>query len=561
MSAPRRRKPRQSAVSRRDFFKRASRAGVALAIVPMLPGCGSGLSTEPIGVAQESASVQELAAVLNAVTFKHGVASGDPQQDRVILWTRVTPTGEPGSVLVSYVVATDPELLRVVMRGSTTTNALKDYTVKVDPTGLSAGTTYFYRFSVGAVNSAIGRTKTLPSGDVSRLKIAVVSCSSLSHGLFNAYGRVAERADLDVVVHLGDYIYEYGTDQYGSARAYEPAGEIVTLSDYRQRHAQYKRDPDLMALHSQHAMINVWDDHETADNSYRDGANNHNAGEGDWNTRVAAALQALYEWMPIRQTSVDLRKNFRTFRIGNLVDLVMLETRLVARDLEIPPAAGLPAGVFAQQGAFTDPARTLLGTEQETWFLNQLRTSTAKWRLVGQQVMFGQLKVVGAPNALGTSLYLNPDQWDGYAPARARIHAALAGDGTHPAINNVVILTGDIHTSWAMDITPDPNNPTVYNPLTGVGSLAVEFVATSVTSPGLDQLQQVQDAIRAQNPHIKYVDLAGKGYLLLDITPERVNGEFWYVDTIAKASASETFAKAYAVVDGQNHLTTSSRSS
>lgn len=555
MSAPRRYKPRLAANRRRDFFKRASRAGVALGIVSLLPGCGGGQSTEPVVIIQETLSV------LKRVAFLHGVASGDPLQDRVILWTRVTPTGDLGSVLVNYIVATDPQLQNVVMWGTATTNALHDYTVKVDAIGLSAASTYFYRFSVGAVNSALGRTKTLPSGDVSRLKIAVVSCSSLSHGLFNAYRRLAERSDLDVVVHLGDYIYEYATGQYGSARAYEPAGEIVTLSDYRQRHAQYKRDPDLMALHSQHAMINVWDDHETADNSYRDGANNHNPGEGDWSTRVASALQALYEWMPIRQTNLDLRKNFRTFRFGNLVDLVMLETRLVARDLELPPAAGLPAGVFAQQGEFIDPARTLLGTEQETWFLNQLRTSKAKWRLVGQQVMFGQLKVVGAPNALGTSLYLNPDQWDGYAPARSRIHAALAGDATNTAINNVVILTGDIHTSWAMDITPDPNNPMLYNPLNGAGSLAVEFVVTSVTSPGLDQLQQAQDAIRAENPHIKYVDLAEKGYLLLDITPERVNGEFWYVDTIVQASANETFAKAYAVMDGQNHLTTSNRSS
>jgi alkaline phosphatase D len=560
MSAPRRRKLLQPTVSRRDFFKRASLAGVALGIVPLLPGCGSGVSTEAVGGAQVAS-----ASVLVANTFNHGVASGDPLQDRVILWTRITPAGAPSSVAVDYVVATDEQLQHVVMRGSAITSDLADYTVKVDPTGLLAGTTYFYRFSVGTLHSPTGRTKTLPSGDVSRLKIAVLSCSSLSHGLFNAYRRVAERADIDVVVHLGDYIYEYGSGQYGTARPYEPAHEIVTLSDYRQRHAQYKRDPDLMALHAQHAMINVWDDHETANNSYRDGAENHNAGEGDWNTRVAAALQALYEWMPIRQSSVDLRNNFRTFRIGNLVDLVMLETRLVARDLELPAPLAAPdlpgVAVFKQTEAFSDPTRTLLGTEQETWLIDQLRTSTAKWRLVGQQVMFGQLKVVGAPNAKGTSLYLNPDQWDGYAPARSRLHAALAGDERNAAIDNVVLLTGDIHTSWAMDISPDPNNPLVYDPLTGAGSLAVEFVGTSVTSPGLAQLQQVQDVLRTQNPHIKYVDLASKGYLLLDITHERVNGEFWYVDTIATLSANETFAKAFAVADGQNRLTPSSRSS
>lgn len=567
MSAPRRRKPRKSAVSRRDFLKRAGLAGAALGISPLLPGCGNGLSIDDTTTVVGSSGANQ-----TPVTFRHGVASGDPLQDRVILWTRVTPTGSPSSVPVDFVVATDQQLTNVVVRGSAIANSALDYTVKVDPAGLMPGTTYFYRFNVGATMSPTGRTKTLPVGSVSRLKIAVVSCSSLGHGVFNAYRRVAERADLDVVLHLGDYIYEYssgadGKEVYGTARTYEPPTEINTLPDYRLRHAQYKRDPDLMALHQNHAMINVWDDHETADNSWKGGAVNHNeagTSEGDWNLRVGAALQAFYEWMPVRQTNPDLRKNYRTFHLGNLVDLVMVETRLTARDQQLaanlqPP--GVPVGVFAQQGEFTNPSRTLLGNEQEAWLIGQLRASTAKWRLLGQQVMFGQLKVVGAPNALGTSLYLNPDQWDGYAPARDRILSALAGGAGQSAINNVVILTGDIHTSWAMDITPDPNNLISYNPLNGQGSLAVEFVTTSITSPGLDQLQQIKDAIRTQNPHIKYVDLARKGYLLLDITPERVNGEFWYVDTIDTTSANETFGAAYAVADGQNRLAASTRSS
>lgn len=567
MSAPRRRKPRKSSVSRRDFLKRAGLAGAALGVTPLLPGCGSGILNEDT-VNVSGSSVADPVAI----AFKHGVASGDPLQDRVILWTRVTPVGTPASVPVDFVVAKDQQLKNVVVRGSAVANSALDYTVKVDPTGLMPGTTYFYRFNVDGVMSPTGRTKTLPDGSVSRLKIAVVSCSSLGHGVFNAYRRVADRADLDVVLHLGDYIYEYssgadGKEVYGTARTYEPPTEIITLTDYRLRHAQYKRDPDLMALHQMHPMINVWDDHETADNSWKGGAVNHNevgASEGDWSLRVSAGLQAFYEWMPIRQTNADLRKNFRTFRLGTLADLIMVETRLTARDAQLaatlqPP--GVPVGVFAQQGDFTNQTRTLLGDEQEAWLINQLRTSNAKWRLLGQQVMFGQLKVVGAPNALGTSLYLNPDQWDGYAPARERIHAVMAGTATHPAVGNVVVLTGDIHTSWAMDIARDPNNPAAYNPVSGQGSLAVEFVTPSVTSPGLEQLQQIQDGIRTQNPHIKYVDLAKKGYLLLDIKPERVNGEFWYVDTIATTSAEETFGTAFAVADGQNRLAASTRSS
>ena len=227
-------------------------------------------------------------------------------------------------------------------------------------------------------------------------------------------------------------------------------------------------------------------------------------------------------------------------------------------------APGLPAGAFAASGAFLDATRSLLGDEQEQWLIDRLRGSTAQWKLLGQQVMFGQLKLVGAPNATGLSQFLNPDQWDGYPVARSRVFAALRGDATHAAVDNAVVLTGDIHTAWAMDLTEDPNNPLAaaggYDPVNGDGSLAVEFVATSVTSPGLEQLAQVQDALRLNNPHFKYVDLARKGYLLLDITAERCQGEFWAVDGITARGGGESFQAAFAAQDGANRLRAGSQS-
>lgn len=557
MSGPRRRKRRTTALTRRDFLRRAGLGSAALGLLPLIPGCGSRDDS--------SSGPGPLPA-----QFLHGVASGDPLADRVMLWTRVSGLSA-GSVAVNYAVYADPQLTQPVTQGSIETDATRDYTVKVDTAGLQPATTYYYQFESGqfesgGVKSPIGRTRTLPTGSVERLRIGVVSCASYAHGLFNAYARLAERQDLDLVVHLGDYIYEYssgddGKEVYGDFRRYEPPTEILTLADYRMRHAQYRREADLQALHRQHPMINVWDDHETADNAWLQGAVNHNENgdEGDWGLRVGAALQALYEWLPIRPVSDDLRVSYRRFALGDLADLIMTESRLLARAGQAVPLVQAPAplpsaiAVFPDSGEVASADRELLGQTQEQWLAQQFAASTATWKLLGQQVMFGQLKVQGAPNALGTSLYLNPDQWDGYPRARERVYAMIDGS-SGPKVDNVVVLTGDIHTSWAMDITPDPNNPLVYNPLTGEGALAVEFVATSITSPGLDELDAIADAIRPNNPHIKYVDLAHKGYLLLDLTPEKLVGEHWYVGSITEADSTEQFGIAFEVLAGSNRL-------
>ena len=534
--------------NRREFFKRSGSAATALTAIVTLP-------LLPFATAQAGDTV-----------FQHGVASGDPLSDRVILWTRITPAQPRSSITVGFTIATDPLLTRVVQRGSTKTNPLRDNTVKVDAAGLQHGTTYYYQFSADGQVSPVGRTRTLPVGTTTRLRAAVVSCSNHAYGYFNAYARIAERADLDLVIHLGDYLYEYGPGSYGNARVPEPPREMVTLADYRLRHAQYKRDADSQAMHRQHPMVAIWDDHETANDAWKDGAQNHTEGaEGSWASRVGQALQAYNEWMPVRVVDpANRRNNARAFRFGDLLELVMLEERLGARSQQIaasasPGATPLGPG-FVQAGPFTDGARTLLGDTQEAWLADRLRTTPARWKFLGQGVMFAQLKGVAAANASGGGVFLNSDQWDGYQPARNRIYDILKGNATQPAVGNVVVLTGDIHSSWAADLTQDPNNPDLlsggYDASTGAGSCAVEFVGTSVTSPGVDSdtSGSIAGLLRSVNPHFKYINLTRRGYMLLDVDRERVVCEWWYVDTVARVSSVQTFATAFAVQNGSQRL-------
>lgn len=563
MGRPRNLKPGRRGPTRRDFLKRT---GAAMLAIPLLDACGGrhddNDSNTGTGGTTPSGSNQ----------FLHGVASGDPLSDAVLLWTRVSANGN-AAVSVDYVVATDPALANVVKRGSASTDASRDYTVKVDVGGLQPGTSYYYRFSAPGGQSPVGRTRTLPVGDTANLRIAVTSCASLAHGFFNAYRRVAERADLDLVVHLGDYIYEYGNGQYGSLRSYEPATEAITLADYRARHAQYKRDADLQEVHRQHPMVAIWDDHEVANDAWAGGAQNHTEGvEGSWSARVAAALQAYYEWMPVRVVDpANLKKNNRSFALGTLADLIMLEERFNARSQQAQPtpdintSAILGASTFSQTGAFADPARQMLGTEEEGWLAGRLRGSGATWKLVGQGVMFAQLKA--RPGVLpdgGT--FLNPDQWDGYQPARDRVFDILKGNANAPAVGNVVILTGDIHSAWAADLTQDPNNGNVaqggYDAGTGAGSHGVELIATSVTSPAVDDERgAIAAAVKLVNPHVKYVELDKRGYMLLDINASRVVAEWWYVDTITGRSANQAFGRAVQVLAGANHLSSGAQTS
>ncbi|MDT0618160.1 alkaline phosphatase D family protein [Salinisphaera sp. P385] len=553
MGRPRRR----PGVSRRDLLRGA--AG-ALAITPWLTACGGGSGS---GASGDEARATARAPGSGAM-FSHGVASGDPLADRVILWTHVTPP-DSGPMPVDWQIATDASFDDIIAQGSTLAEPARDHTVKVDPTGLTPDTVSFYRFIAAGNRSATGRTRTLPAGPTERVRLAAVSCASLPHGFFNAYRRIAERDDLNAVVHLGDYIYEYGNDpgQYGAdvqagGRTFEPAHETLSLDDYRTRHACYKLDPDLQALHASHPMIAIWDDHETANNAFVDGAENHDpATEGDWPLRRDAGLRAYYEWMPIRVTDpTDRRVAYRQFRFGDLVELSMLETRLLARSE--------PAGQ-ADAGDINDPARQLLGNTQFDWLRAGLQDSRTRWRLLGQQVMMGQLRLAGLPELMqlpvpeldrllgqvplvGTGgVLLNPDQWDGYRAARQRLFDLFANTG------NVVVLTGDIHTSWAMDLQPDPFPIT--GSLFGGPPVGVEFVVPSVTSPGLPQLQPARQLIRVNNPHIRYVDLAEHGYVIVDVDAQRVEAQWWYVDDILGPSNGERLGATMRTESGANRLT------
>jgi alkaline phosphatase D len=555
MGRPSRVKPLPAGTNRRGFFTKSGSAAMALA------------SVSPLSLAHDDDRDDEGDDARGGglrFGFEHGVASGDPLHRRVILWTRVTPNGPPRRVLVRYVVALDPQLRQVVDRGEMRTGPDRDYTVKIDAEGLRPGTTYYYRFQARGASSPIGRTRTLPAGATPRLRLAVVSCSNHAAGYFNAYRRIAERADLDAVLHLGDYLYEYGPNQYGSVRTPEPPHEMVTLSDYRTRHAQYKRDADSQEMHRQHPLIAIWDDHEVANDSWQNGAQNHTEGaEGTWADRVNVGLQAYYEWMPIRTAAdrSDRRRNQRSFRFGDLVDLSMLEERLGARSQQLPATIPVPGlgNAFAQIGEFNNPARTLLGADQEAWLAHRLRGANTRWKFIGQGVMFAQLKAQAAPLAAGGGLFFNSDQWDGYQPARDRLYAVLKGDAQHEPVHNCIVLTGDIHSSWAADLSQDPNNPDTtsggYNAVTGDGSRAVEFVGTSVSSPGLsDPNGSTAAFLRSVNPHFKYIDLNQRGYMLLDVTPRRAVCEWWYVDTVASVSNIQTFGVAFEVQHGGNCL-------
>ena len=510
------------AVTRRHLLRAVPALGVATLAPDMLAGCGDGNGNGG-GNGPD-------------VAFHHGVASGDPLPDRVILWTRVTPPG-PDAVSVTWEVASDPAFAQIAQSGTVQTASDRDFTVKVDVMGLAAGQTYYYRFRGGQVVSAIGRTRTAPQGAVPRARFGVASCSSFSQGYFHAYRALARRSDLDAIIHLGDYIYESASGMYGSQRAHEPPTEAISLADYRTRHAQYKRDPDLQELHRQHPFIPVWDDHESANNAWRDGAENHQPDrEGDWAARKAAAQQAYAEWMPIREQA-EPGRIWRKLPWGDLADLVLLDTRLWARTAS-------NSALFGPNPA-PDPARTLLGDDQAGWLEDQLRQSTATWKLVGQQVMVANL-------ILAPGMIANLDQWHGYPESRRRFLDFLRTAGA----SNVVVLTGDIHSSWASELVVDPGDPAQYDPATGRGAVAVELVAPGITSPGLPPaFNGVVESARPYNPHLRWYDLVQQGYLVLDVTPERAQAAwFLYADIKLPQGAQETFASAWSVKRGTTRL-------
>lgn len=457
------------------------------------------------------------------------------------------PSGYPSQhppITVQWFIATDAKFTNVVNQGSITTSAARDYTVKVDADALQAGTRYYYQFQWEDQLSVIGTTKTLAASGLEHLRLACVSCANIVAGYFHAYQSIAQRDTLDAVLHLGDYLYEYGNDfvngKLATLRATEPNHEIISLQDYRTRHAWYKRDIQLQSLHRKHPMIAIWDDHEFSNNAWREGAQNHQSHEGSWNDRRAAAMQAYSEWMPIREHWVDSTLQvFRQFQFGDLVNLTMLDTRIFGRDRQSPQ--------FTQPN--TNPDRSLLGMEQEQWLSAGLRTAqqlNVRWNIIAQQVMMSPLR-------LAPGIFANTDQWDGYPAARARLYTQIQ----QVQLDNVVVVTGDIHTSWAMDLAAQPFLADRYDPNTGSGSIAVEMVTPSVTSSGVDNrllAQFLQAEIRRTHPHVHYVDLRRHGYLLLDINPDRIRGEWHYLSSIVQPDAVEYLGATTQVIHGSRHL-------
>ncbi|MEV7080751.1 alkaline phosphatase D family protein [Streptomyces sp. NPDC093516] len=504
-------------------------------------------------------------AVDQAPAFLHGVASGDPLPDGVLLWTRVTPVPEaiPGSGIgpdidVAWTVARDKAFTNVVAQGSTTATAAADHTVKADIRGLEPGTDYWFRFSAGGIDSPAACTRTAPAPDaaVTGLRFGVVSCANWEAGYFAPYRHLAARGDLDAWLHLGDYIYEYGTGEYGTrgtvVRPHVPAHEIVTLADYRARHARYKTDPDLQALHAAAPVVAIWDDHEFANDAWSGGAENHTEGaEGAWAARQAAARQAYFEWMPVRPALAGT--TYRRLRFGKLADLSLLDLRSFRSQQ-----------VKVGNGEVDDPDRTLTGRAQLDWLKAGLQASDTTWRLVGNSVMIspfaiGSLsadllkplaKLLGLPQE---GLALNTDQWDGYTDDRREILAHLRAH----AIRNTVFLTGDIHMAWANDVPVDAGT----YPLSP--SAATEFVVTSVTSDNLDDIVKVPEGtvsavaapvIRAANRHVHWVDTDRHGFGVLDLTAERAQMDYYVVSGRARRDATATWARSYRTRSGTQKL-------
>lgn len=475
--------------------------------------CIYSYAIDPIDITQRSTVDTSL------VPFYHGVASGDPTPNAVIIWTRVTPE-VAGTVNGTWRVALDTNFTSIIQSGIFSADSVRDYCVKIDVTGLQPNTWYFYEFTALGRNSLTGRTKTAPVSGMEQLRFAFVSCSNYPTGYFNSYDRIKERNDVDAVLHLGDYIYESGGG--GGVRTDQlPNYEIIKLSDYRQRYSSYRLDPACRKLHQQYPFITVWDDHETANNSYTDGSNNHTpATEGPWGLRKAAGQQANDEWMPTRLPELgNPNKIWRKISYGNLADIFMLDTRLYDRSL--------------QSANTNDTTRHIVGNEQLQWLKTELMNSTAKWKILGQQVMMGQLTPLG--------LLVNNDQWDGYSVDRKKLYDIILNNN----IKNVITLTGDIHTAWAMDL-PYNTNPGTYNATTGAGSVGVEFVCTSVTSSSSPvPLDPIYPLISTLLPHIKYVDLHKKGYGILDLKDTIAQGNFYSVPTVANLDAGQAYETGY----------------
>ena len=594
--------PREAINSRRrdflDFLVKSSSSAVALAVTGALAACGS---DDEAAIAPPAASPS---------VFAFGVASGDPLADRVILWTHAKVLASTADVSLTWQVATDAAFASIVRSGSLLATEASSFTAKVDVTGLTAGSTYFYRFRDAAgVTSMVGSTRTLPASTVTAVKFAVFSCALYSEGYFHAYDAAA-KSEAQYAIHLGDYIYEYGSDpgKFGNAsipggRIASPANDIVTLNDYRTRHALYKSDLNLQALHAKMPWITVWDDHEIANNAYLGGAENHNpATQGDWNTRKAIAAKAYHEWMPIRTPDpANLLKIYRRFDFGSVFTLHMVDTRIEGRDRQYDSFGDADGGTGRYLAGLTpnaagvrpDASRRMMSAEQQAWLNGGMNASQATWQIVGNQDIMArmwfpasvlQAQAAAATNPAGVSsaisAYLtakatraarqplspaqtallspatnptipyNLDAWDGYPSQREAILQTVKAQG-----RRLVTLSGDSHNGWFTSLTT----------LAGE-KIGVEFAATSVSAPGFESaglgalarsidgsalVPQLGSAAIGAGlgliDDVGYCDTARRGYLLMTATPAEIKGEFVYVTTVKQPTYTASVGRTITV--------------
>ena len=448
--------------------------------------------------------------------FYFGVASGDPKSDGLVIWTKLIPE-TPTNQEVEWEIATDTTMQQVVQSGKETAKFERAFTVKIWVENLAPATTYYYRFKHQDNYSPIGRTKTAPVNDPKHLCFAVASCADYQMGEYNAYGHIAQRKDIDAVVHLGDYIYEYGARKWGPKRtrksmirSHVPDHTCRTLQDYRTRYAQYRTDAQLQECHRLHPFITIWDDHEIANN-----LNSKNVNE----EREAVARQAYFEWLPIQDN--DEKSIIRSFLFGNLAELWMLDGRLEGRS---PQARGKEdPNLYSEE-------RHMLGEEQTEWLLNGMANSKARWKIMGNQVIFSPLH---DSKVFDRRPDMRMDRWDGYPAEQQRIFDFFYINN----LKNIIVITGDVHTAWALELTGNPLDENIYDRKSGKGVIGAEFVSPSVTSFNLDEVAPRIIAVEGKrrlkrkkhNPHLKYIDLVRHGYFTLTLTPDKAQADWYFI--------------------------------
>lgn len=517
------------------------------------------------GTALAATTHRARAAPSPTTPFAHGVASGDPGADRVLLWTRTRPA-RGGPVAGTWQIARDPGFGRMVAHGGFRATGATDHTVKVDVAGLHPGTEYWYRFLVDGVASPVGRTRTLPTGSLDRLEIVLACCAMYTQGEFHAYRAIAERQALDIVLFVGDYIYEYGTGGIRltpDIRPAEPSGDAVTLADYRARYAQWRHDPALQAAHARAPWICMWDDHEIANDNWMGGAQHHDiATQGPWETRKAAAVRAYLEWMPTRDPrEADRYAINRAYAFGDLATLVLPETRLEARDRPLTLTHDLhgrtPANIAAFRRLLADPDRRMIGQRQMEWLgrsIDETDAAGRPWLLFGSPTIMASYvypdlnamisndaRAVADARQPGFSRMLdqtgfdlplfNLDSWDGYPAERDRVY-----DLFERAAADVVVLSGDSHMAWINELQRDGQR------------IAVEVSASTLTGPSMGHLLHLDNSplgtvFARENDDVLWCDHLAVGIVALSVTRDAVEAQFLSVDAPRATNSGWTVAK------------------